>query len=164
MLVLHFWIIFEGVGPCAADLCAFKVNVAQQLSRLKVDKLWHLLVQYQVFKGSASMSRAEDQKEEAEVGAKECDLDGECEDEKRGGVGLRLFLGCLLREDARDDVNAELAALHQENEADNRQVSEEGASDWHQVQVRYLDRLVDLLDQPGLKEKQGACHAHFSHT
>ena len=58
-------------------------------------------------------------------------MDSESQDEKWGGVRFRLFFSCLLGEYACDDVDGELAALDEKDEADDRQVGEKGTSDGH---------------------------------
>ena len=49
-------------------------------------------------------------------------------------------------------MDAELADLNHEGETHDRQVSAEGLGHGHQVQIRNLYRLMDLLDQSSLQK------------
>ena len=82
-------------------------------------------MQDKVFKMAGTFCATENQQKEAEVGHKEQDLNRDCEQQKRCGIGRLFFLLAAIGEDAHNHVQATVTALHEENEADNGEVRTE---------------------------------------
>ena len=105
---------------------------------------------------------AEEKQEEGEVGADEQDLDRSRQEQESSRIRLGLFLFWLADHDICDDIDAKFTALDKKYESNDWEIGEESPFHRYQVEIGNLNCLMDLIDQPGLKEKKRARNAALS--
>ena len=143
-------------------LCLLEVGRPQQLAGLQVHQLWHVLVQDQVFEGASYLSASENQQEKAEVGDQKAHVYSDGQDQKCGRVCILLLLLGLVEENVCYQVQGDIAALDEEDEADARQVRAERPRHRHQVEVCLLDQRRNLLDETALQDEEDSGDASFT--
>ena len=117
-------------------------------------------MQDQVFEYLSSFSRPQDEKEEAEVGTDQAELNSESKDQKRSVVrSFPLFVRPYY---AHEKVESQVATLDEEDEADAREIGTKCQALGYKVKIRLLDQSRELPDEKDLQEEKATSDACFT--